>query len=372
MRAIILSHAYADPGRRGKAIALARLGHTMALAVPAAWPPPEGGEPARIPHSDDGRIRVVPLRVGGELGDPAAVTWHRRSLGRLLTEFRPDLVQVEEEPGTPAAAAATAAAHRAGVPTVVYARGGVVRPRPLGERLRLRRTLNRAAGIAGATAGALALAQRLARGVPGAVLPQFGINAPVEVSRDPHDDFVIGYVGRLVPERGLDLLFRACVRLLGPWRVVVAGSGPAQHALEELAERLGIAARVTWLGAIRPELLAPRWAGFDAVVIPPRSTPDWVESTGATALEAMARGVAVVATRSGILPELVGEAGALVAEEDAEELAASIQALIDEPARRDELAQAGRRRVLAEFTDEAVARHTSDFWTTVQASRTTG
>jgi glycosyltransferase involved in cell wall biosynthesis len=152
----------------------------------------------------------------------------------------------------------------------------------------------------------------------------------------------------------------------------VAGSGPAQHSLEELAERLGIAARVTWLGAIRPELLAPRWAGFDAVVVSPRSTPEWVESTGATALEAMARGVAVVATRSGILPELVGDAGALVGEEDAEELAASIQALIDEPGRRDAVAQAGRRRVLAEFTDEAVARRTAEFWAEVRAGRTTG
>ncbi|HJS47280.1 MAG TPA: glycosyltransferase, partial [Gemmatimonadales bacterium] len=203
--------------------------------------------------------------------------------------------------------------------------------------------------------------------IPARVLPQFGVTAPVDVARDPHDGFVIGFVGRLVPERGLDLLFRACVRLLGPWRLVVAGSGPAQADLEALAERLGIAARVTWLGGLRPEALAPHWAGFDCMVAPPRSTPEWVETVGAAVLEAMARGVAVAGTRSGIVPELLEEAGALVPEEDAEALAAAIQGWIDDPEQCAAAGAAGRRRLLAEYTDDAVARLTASFWEELRA-----
>lgn len=372
VRVLLLSHAFADPARRGKAQALARLGHAVTLAVPDEWPGPDGGPPARVPHSDDGRVRVVPVPVSGEPGDPAEVRWSRRALRRLLTDFRPDLVQVEEEPGTPAAAVAAAAAHALRIPAVLYVRESVEAPRPLAERFRRRRTLRRAAGLAGASKLALGLAGRHAAGVPGLVLPQFGVTAPLDVARDPHDDFVIGFVGRLVPERGLDLLFRACVRLLGPWRVVVAGSGPAQADLEALAERLGIAARVTWLGAIRPEALAPKWAGFDCVVVPPRSTSEWVETTGAVVLEAMARGVAVVGTDSGIVPELVEGAGIVVPEEDPEALAAAVQGLVDEPGRRAELAAAGRRRILAECTDDAVARRTAAFWDEVRSAASRG
>ncbi len=368
VRVILLSHAYADPVRRGKAQALARLGHAVTLAVPDAWPGPDGGAPARVPHSDDGRLRVVPLPVTGTPGDPADAQWSRRALRRLLTDFRPDLVQVEEEPGTPAAAVGAAAAHALRVPAVLYVREGVEGPRPLAERFRRRRTLRRAAGLAGATRIALERAGRHAREVPAVVLPQFGVTAPLDVARDPHEDFVIGFVGRLVPERGLDLLFRACVRLLGPWRLVVAGSGPEQAELETLAERLGIAARVTWLGAVRPDALVPRWAGFDCVVVPPRSTAEWVETTGTVALEAMARGVAVVGTRSGIIPELVEGAGVVVPEEDPEALAAAVQELIDAPARRAELGAAGRRRILAEYTDDAVARRTAAFWEEVRGA----
>jgi glycosyltransferase involved in cell wall biosynthesis len=61
---------------------------------------------------------------------------------------------------------------------------------------------------------------------------------------------VIGFLGRLDEEKGLDVLLRACVRLYGPWTLTVAGTGPEQETLEALAERLGIASRVTWLGGI--------------------------------------------------------------------------------------------------------------------------
>lgn len=372
MRVLLLSHAYADPIRRGKAQALARLGHAVTLAVPDVWPGPDGGPPARVPHSDDGRVRVVPVAVSGTPGVPAEARWSRRALRRLLTDYRPDLAQVEEEPGTPAAAVAAAAIHALRIPAVLYVRDSVEGQRPLAERFRRRRTLGRAAGVAGATRLALALVERHAPGVPRLVLPQFGVVAPVDATRDPHEGFVIGFVGRLVPERGLDLLFRACVRLLGPWRLEVAGSGPAQAELEAQAERLGIAARVTWLGAVRPEALAPRWAGFDCVAVPSRTTDDWVETTGAVPLEAMARGVAVVGTRSGIIPELVEGVGEVVPEEDPEALAAALQGLLDRPDHRADLAAAGRRRILAEYTDDAVARRTVAFWEEVRSGAKEG
>ena len=156
----------------------------------------------------------------------------------------------------------------------------------------------------------------------------------------PHPGLAIGFVGRLVPERGLDLLFRACVGLAGKWTLTVVGTGPSQEELEGLAQRLGIAARISWLGALPPagggrDLAPARLPGA-----PIRTTQRWVMTVGRAALHAMAHGVAVVGTDSGALPELVGDAGRIVPEEDVPALTAALQELY---ADRSRVRAPGRR-----------------------------
>jgi len=184
----------------------------------------------------------------------------------------------------------------------------------------------------------------------------------------PHQGLAIGFVGRLVPERVLDLLFRACVSLAGKWSITVVGTGPSQEELEALAERLGIAARVTWHGALPRPAIDEVWPRIDCAVFPSRTTPRWVETVGRAPLEAMAHGVAVVASDSGVLPEVVGEAGRVVAEEDVSALAEALYGLYADRAECERLGAAGRRRVLEEFADPAVARKTLDFWGRVKGA----
>ena len=109
-------------------------------------------------------------------------------------------------------------------------------------------------------------------------------------------------MGRLVPEKGLDILFRACVKLLGKWTLTVVGSGPAQEELEALAERLGIAARVTWMGALPPDELRKLWPDLHCLAVPSRTTQRWVETFHQPLIEAMGHGVTVVGSDSGVIP----------------------------------------------------------------------
>ena len=172
----------------------------------------------------------------------------------------------------------------------------------------------------------------------------------------------IGFVGRLIPEKGLDLLFRACVKLVGRWNITVVGTGPAQEELEGLAERLGIAGRVTWLGALPRSGVEEIWSRLDCIVVPSRTTPRWIEVTPRAALDAMAHAVAVVGSAAGAVPETIGEAGIVVPEEDVPALAAVLQRLHDTPGECTRLGAAGRRRVMDEYTDAAVADKTLRFW----------
>ena len=135
---------------------------------------------------------------------------------------------------------------------------------------------------------------------------------------------VLACIGRLSHEKGVDLLLRAvaAVAVREParaWSVVIAGDGPERQALQELADTLGVASRVHFIGHIEnPWTLYRRCS---AVVIPSRS-----EGLPNVMLEAIAADLPVIATRVGAIPDVIGSsaAAALVPPNDVEALADAI------------------------------------------------
>jgi len=365
MRAVVISHTYIDPATRGKLRALVSLGCSVCVAVPERWSPTPRGPLLLATWGDDGGVRVVPVPVKGDRGE--GNDWDGAKLHRLFSEFRPDMVQVEADPWTPLADQATARAHKLGIPVALFSWESVARPDSLRERWRRSRTLARTRALIGGNQLAAGLLSRAHPGIPVTVIPQTGILPPLEAPRPDHPELAIGFVGRLVPEKGLDSLFRACVKLHGRWSLAVVGSGPTQEQLEVLAERLGIASRITWLGALPAERLKEIWPTLDCLVVPSRSTPQWVETYHPALVEAMGHGVPVVGSDSGALPDIIGNAGLVVPEDDVAALTAALQRLADTPRDRIRLGRDARLRVMAEYVDEAVARRTLEFWKQVLA-----
>ncbi len=167
---------------------------------------------------------------------------------------------------------------------------------------------------------------------------------------------VIGYVGRLSPEKGLEVLLDAARRLCpaggaqAHWLIV--GGDPSPRGgyaarLRRLAEASGMGPRVHFLGYVEDAAAAA--ADFDIHVVPSRAEP-----FGLVTLEAMASARAVVATRAGGSPEIVrdGVDGLLVPPDDPAALAAALARLLDDPRLRSWLGNNARRRVRREF-DEA-------------------
>ncbi|HEU4570273.1 MAG TPA: glycosyltransferase family 4 protein, partial [Gemmatimonadales bacterium] len=358
MRTAILSHAYLDPAARGKLRALAGLGCAVAVAVPERWPGPDGRGELVARFQDDAGVRIVPIRVGG--GDDPA--WHRGDLERLLADFRPDVVQVEEEPESRAAARALKLAERLRLPRVLHSWRAL--PPRLGFRAerRRRRTLERASALIAGNRLAATILGQARPGVPLTTLPQLGVTPPLRVERMPQEEFTIGFVGRLVPEKGLETLLHACVKMHGRWRLTVAGTGPEQVRLEELAEKLGLGSRITWLGMVPQEELVELWPQVDCVVQPSIPNGRWVETHSYAMVEAMAWGVSAVVADCGALPELVGGAGLVVPPGDVAALTGALQRLRDDLPAREAQGAEGRKRVMEEFTDSAVAQRTLAFW----------
>ncbi len=153
-------------------------------------------------------------------------------------------------------------------------------------------------------------------------------------------------VGRLHPQKGYDVLLDAAARWAGsspPPLVAVAGDGPLQ---DELAARIA-AERLPVVLLGRRSDVADLLAAADLAVLPSR----W-EARSLTAQEALRTGTPLVATRTGGLPELLGDGAQLVPVGDATALADAVTGLLADPARARRLAEAGSRQA-ATWPDEA-------------------
>ena len=175
---------------------------------------PGSAEVIETRWEDDGGVRIVPVPVRGDPAAPAGPRWTRRTIRGLIKDFRPDVLQIEEEPWTHAAAVAAAEARRFRVPAVLFTWESVPRALPLSLRLRRRSVVRSVRGAIAGNRLAEALVARLAPDVPRVVLAQTGVLPPITPAPGT-TGFTIGFVGRLVHEKGLDLLFRACDRLSG-------------------------------------------------------------------------------------------------------------------------------------------------------------
>jgi glycosyltransferase involved in cell wall biosynthesis len=160
-------------------------------------------------------------------------------------------------------------------------------------------------------------------------------------------------IGRVVAQKGFDILIEALVRArLESHDLLIAGDGPERAALEKQARETGLARRVHFLGRADRQKAIALFKGCAFFVLPSRMEP-----FGIVNLEAMAAGKAVVASRTGGVPEVVldDETGLLVPPGDPAALAAAISRLVADEPLRQRLGAAGRRRV-TDFTWPAIAR----------------
>jgi len=131
------------------------------------------------------------------------------------------------------------------------------------------------------------------------------------------------FVGRLVSEKGLDLLIEALGRLrrqeIRP-RLTVVGGGPERASAERLARALGVVEQVEFVGPVSGEKLAATYASHQTLVIPSR----YEEPFGMVALEGIACGCSVVASAGGGLGDAVGPCGRLFQNGDVEGLIAAL------------------------------------------------
>ena len=311
------------------------------------------------------------------------LTWTGlRGLGRHIRASDADLVHVLQEPWAVAATQAVSARD----PRPIVTQGAEnlweqgAGPEQRIRRTIVRRNLPRTSGFVSWNQAGVEWAQR--SGLPSSAptlvqssgLPRAERFQPRQALRSPGrerwslgDGPVLGYVGRLIPEKGIGWLLES-------WRstavekgvLVIAGDGPLRGAVEQAAKANP---SIRPLGLVPSEQIPELMASFDALVLPSLSTRDWEEQWGRVLVEAMAAGTPVIASQSGAIPEVVGEAGVLVAEGSVPALTAAIEEVLSSPERRAVLRDAGVERAATQFDLRSGAERMIKLWDLVRRPR---
>ncbi|MGE0684888.1 MAG: glycosyltransferase family 4 protein [Candidatus Binatia bacterium] len=192
----------------------------------------------------------------------------------------------------------------------------------------------------------------LAEGIGPVEVVENGV--PVRTARPPLSiPPVVVFAGRLVREKGADVLLRAfamVVKQNPDARLLIAGDGPERAALCALASQLDVTPQVSLLGHRSLTELEHAFANAWVQVVPSL----WEEPFGNVAIEAMMRGTAVVASRAGGLAEIVEDhiSGILVPPGDSTALADALNLLFHKQEMADHMGQKGREIALARFGEK--------------------
>jgi len=289
-----------------------------------------------------------------------------------IRQVQPDLIHIEEEPYSLAAWQAARAARQLGVPLVFFTWENLLEKFSFPHQTIRKFVLQTAAhAIAGdREAGQLLENAGLSRSKISNI-PQYGVNPKLFKKRNMRKlknelhlgNFTVGYVGRLIPEKGISDLIQAFVNLkMKKATLLIVGNGPFKEKLEAQVKESGIFSQVRWIKAVDQSLIPSYLNCMDVLVLPSITTPTWKEQFGRVLIEAQACEVTVVGSDSGAIPEVIGKAGLIYPEGNISQLAKKLKMLANAPNIRKSLGRKGRKQVLRLFTNQKLSDKIYDIY----------
>jgi glycosyltransferase involved in cell wall biosynthesis len=328
------------------------------LVVPAVWQ--EFGRGFVGTPSDDPalKIHVLPIRLprAGPMG------WYLHfypGLRRLIREVDPDVVHLWEEPWSVVALQARVLKGRAAL--VMEVDQNILKRLPPPFEAIRKQVLRHTDHVLSRSPDATAVVR--ARGYSGPVTPiGYGVDltsffpaSDMPVAGSARSGLRIGYVGRLIEEKGLDDALDAMVRAAVPVSLAIMGEGPHEDRLRQRVTELGLGERVSFQGWGTPAEVASFMRSLDVMVLLTRTTKSVREQFGRVIVEAQACGIPVIGSECGAIPSVIGDGGWIVPECDPGTLARLLEQVAADPALRSARGAAARRNVEARFTYDAVS-----------------
>jgi L-malate glycosyltransferase len=384
MKILTISHTYIVDLNREKLRTLAQLDPNIevTIAVPKRWKP--GGvmkDTIETAPIDEGNFRVVPLNNFSQ--NNQGLLSFGPDLLQLMQQFRPNIIQVEQ-----------------GVKSIAYAETIA-----LNKLLRLNAknvfftwwnlpyqlkfplswleqyNLKNSHGIVVGNQAGFEILRDHGYAGPMQIMPQLGVDdslfqpqAQPELAQTlgiDAADFVVGFVGRFVPEKGLKTLIKALEGLQDHrWKLLLLGRGPMKEELLQLADQLGFSDRVIQVESV-PHADVYRYINLMNTLVLPSETSDdfktltasgWKEQFGHVIIEATACKVPVIGSDSGEIPNVIKDTGLIFPEGNVAALRDRLHQLISQPEFATNIGDRGYQRAMAHYTNRALAKDLLEFY----------
>ena len=384
MRILVASHTYIVDLNCEKLRELSRLSSDIevTVVVPQLWRP--GGVQNKIIESQpkiEKNFRIIPIANFSQ-NNQGLLTFGADIID-LLKSFKPNIIQVEQGAKSLGYAQLITLNRFLGLKAknLFFTWWNLPYKNKFPISLLEKYNLSNSHGvIAGNQDGVDILREHNYRGKI-TVLPQLGVDEQLfspQVQPElmsklgiNQDDFVIGFVGRFVPEKGILTLIKSLTSLQElSWKLLLLGRGELKETIEKTATEAGIKDRLMMVETV-PHDQVPCYINLMSTLVLPSETTyqfttltaaGWKEQFGHVLIEAMACGVAVIGSDSGEIPHVIEDAGLIFPEGDAEALKNCLQQLMKNPDLIKKLAQKGLDRAREKYTNKALAKQQLDFY----------
>lgn len=294
-----------------------------------------------------------------------------RPIIKALREHRPHLIDMGHEPYSVAGAEILTLCRwfAPKVPIVMQTNQNILHNYPFPFSWLEQRAFRRVAAAYACSETVVEVLRAKGFDKPAPIVP-FGVDTeafrlPDASQKRTGGPFTIGYVGRMLPGKGLNLLADALAKLASDvsddWRLLVVGDGPEREGFEQRLSNYSIRDRATFTGAIDFALVPDFFHKLDVMVIPTETTKRIREQFGRVIVEAMASGVPVIGSTCGAIPEVIGDAGLVFPEGDATALANSLRQTLTDESLRERMKVMGVARV-QQYSWDRVAEATYDLY----------
>ena len=254
-------------------------------------------------------IHVYPANIRFLNGVNGGYLYPTTSLLNAIHQFKPDILHYEQEVFSLSAFQSAFWANFLRIPFTVFCWENVEKRLPFYRWWTTKFVLDTASAIVVGNADAAKILQNWGYKRKIAVMPQIGVDTNLFFPRHQQRSdrvFTIGYLGRLIPEKGIDLILDAVKQIMEQGinlRIIICGSGRYEPDLRAYADQLGISDHILWLGAVSHDDIPEMLTQVDVLVLPSRTLHGkWKEQFGHVLIEAMAMGIPVIGSDSGQSP----------------------------------------------------------------------
>lgn len=384
MKILVASHTYIVDLNCEKLRALSKLKSDIevTVVVPKKWRP--GGVQNKIietQYRDEGNFRIVPISNFSQ--NHQGLLTFGADLLPLLKKFRPNIIHVEQGSRGLAYAEMITLNKLLGLKAknVFFTWWNLPYNLKFPISVLEKYNLNNSHGIiSGNQDGADILRNQGYRG-PIKVMPQLGVDETLFTPKPQPElaskvgieagEFVVGFVGRFVPEKGIMTLLDALVSIKDkPWKFLLLGRGDLKAEILQKAADNGIKDRIKLVESVPHHEVADYINLMSTLILPSETTykfktltsVGWKEQFGHVIIEAMACRVPVIGSNSGEIPHVISDAGLVFPEGNVPELANCLQQLMDNPDLAENIGQMGYAKAMAQYTNTALAKQQLEFY----------